>query len=163
MSTLDLLQWPAMLTTIGAAWLVASTSRRRRHGGFWLYLASNALWIGWGWPAHAYALIVLQGFLVVTNLRGLRKTWNSAETPSSVNAVSVDGAIPTRAQARVQILGDGGVAAQAQGTVVAQPAVGPALGDRQAVVGLPHRDQPIPLPESEVGEDAEGERGPFRP
>jgi len=85
---LPFLQWPAMLTTIMAAWLVASTSHRRRHGGFWLYLASNALWIGWGWPVQAYGLIALQLFLVVTNVRGLLKTWRDrpSDTSSAVDS-----------------------------------------------------------------------------
>jgi hypothetical protein len=49
MEWLDLLQWPAMLVTVLAAWLVASTSKRRRRIGFWTFLLSNVLWITWGW------------------------------------------------------------------------------------------------------------------
>ena len=30
MDWLDLVQWPAMAVTVGAAWLVASTHKRRR-------------------------------------------------------------------------------------------------------------------------------------
>lgn len=83
MNVLDLLQWPAMLATIGAAWLIGSTRPRWRHGGFWLFLVSNALWIGWGWPAQAYGLIVLQVFLVGTNVRGLHETWPSGQNARS--------------------------------------------------------------------------------
>lgn len=71
--TLDVLQWPAMAVTVAAAWLVASQSKRRRAIGFWAFLASNLLWIAWGWQAHAYALVVLQVFLAALNLRGARK------------------------------------------------------------------------------------------
>ena len=39
-----MLQWPAMVVTIVAAWLVASQSRRKRTIGFWVFLASNVLW-----------------------------------------------------------------------------------------------------------------------
>ena len=46
---LDLVQWPAMVVTVVAAWLVASTSKRRRALGFWCFLLSNVLWIAWGW------------------------------------------------------------------------------------------------------------------
>jgi hypothetical protein len=70
---LDLIQWPAMIVTLTASWYVASSRRPRRSLGFWLFLASNLLWIVWGLYAHAYALIVLQVGLAVTNLRGTRK------------------------------------------------------------------------------------------
>lgn len=73
MHYLDLLQWPAMVVTVTAAWLVASQSRRRRQIGFWTFLASNALWIVWGWHDHAYALVGLQVCLAVMNIRGTRK------------------------------------------------------------------------------------------
>lgn len=73
MDYLDLLQWPAMVVTVTAAWLVGSLRRHRRHLGFWLFLLSNALWIVWGWHDHAYALIGLQLCLAVLNLRGTRK------------------------------------------------------------------------------------------
>jgi hypothetical protein len=74
---LDLLQWPAMLVTLAAAWFVASSQRRRRDIGFWLFMASNVLWIAWGLHAHATALIVLQVGLAFTNIRGAIR--NSAE------------------------------------------------------------------------------------
>lgn len=70
----DWLQWPAMLVTLLATWLVASNAKRRRHTGFWLYIASNVLWAAWGLFVHAYALIVLQLGLAFLNLRGMRKT-----------------------------------------------------------------------------------------
>ena len=73
-ASLDWLQWPAMLVTVAAAWLVASQSPRRRTIGFWTFLASNALWIAWGWQAHAQALIVLQVALAALNIRGALKT-----------------------------------------------------------------------------------------
>jgi hypothetical protein len=66
-----MLQWPAMVVTIIGAWLVASRSKRRRTIGFWVFLASNVLWSVWGWHTRAYALIVLQVFLAVTNARGV--------------------------------------------------------------------------------------------
>ena len=70
---LDLLQWPAMAVTVAAAYLVASSQERRRSIGFWLFLASNALWVAWGWHTAAYALIVLQFCLAAMNIRGARK------------------------------------------------------------------------------------------
>ncbi len=71
---IDLLQWPAMVATVLAAWLVASTSERRRHVGFWVFVLSNVLWIAWGVPHRAWALVVLQVCLFGMNLRGLKKT-----------------------------------------------------------------------------------------
>ena len=70
---INLLQWPAMVVTIGAAWLVAAQSRRKRTIGFWVFMLSNVLWSVWGWSQDAYALIVLQVFLAVTNIRGISK------------------------------------------------------------------------------------------
>ena len=69
----ELLQWPAMAVTVGAAWLVASRSERKRSIGFWVFIASNALWIVWGLHDHAYALVVLQLCLAGTNIRGAFK------------------------------------------------------------------------------------------
>jgi hypothetical protein len=69
----NLVQWPAMAVTLAAAWYVASSRKPRRRVGFWLFLVSNLLWIAWGLYAHAYALIVLQIGLALTNIRGARK------------------------------------------------------------------------------------------
>lgn len=74
MDWIDLLQWPAMAVTVAAAWLVASATKRRRRIGFWVFLASNVLWVAWGWHAQAYALIALQVCLLALNVRGVRKT-----------------------------------------------------------------------------------------
>lgn len=68
------LQWPAMVVTVAAAWLVACKSERRRNLGFWIFLLSNVLWIVWGFIASAYALIVLQVALAAMNIRGAKKT-----------------------------------------------------------------------------------------
>jgi hypothetical protein len=73
-SLLDALQWPAMVATLVAAWLVASQSKHQRNWGFWCFIVSNALWIAWGWHDRAYALIALQLGLFALNLRGARKT-----------------------------------------------------------------------------------------
>lgn len=72
MDSLDLIQWPAMVITILAAWFTASTSRVRRRIGFWTFLLSNVLWVIWGWHVRAWALIVLQVALAVMNTRGAR-------------------------------------------------------------------------------------------
>ncbi len=71
---LNLLQWPAMLATVLAAWLVASNAKRRRNWGFWVFLASNVLWGLWGWHDGAMALIALQVALAALNIRGVTKT-----------------------------------------------------------------------------------------
>ena len=72
-SILIALQWPAMAITLVAAWMVASQSKRKREWGFWFFIASNVLWIAWGWHDGAYALIALQVGLFLLNLRGARK------------------------------------------------------------------------------------------
>ena len=71
---LDLIQWPAMVASVGAAWLVASQQERRRNWGFWCFLLSNALWIAWGWHDHAWALVALQVCLAALNIRGVKKS-----------------------------------------------------------------------------------------
>jgi hypothetical protein len=73
MNTLDLIQWPAMMTTIVAAWLVASQQKRRREYGFWCFLLSNVLWVTWGLHDGAWALIALQAALAALNVRGAWK------------------------------------------------------------------------------------------
>jgi hypothetical protein len=67
------LQWPAMAASVLAAWLVASTHARRREIGFWVFLASNVLWVVWGLHDDAWALIALQVALAIMNVRGVRK------------------------------------------------------------------------------------------
>jgi hypothetical protein len=76
---LDLMQWPAMLATVLAAWLVGSNAKTRRNIGFWVFLASNLLWVLWGWHDGAYALIALQLALAALNIRGVTKTEQAQE------------------------------------------------------------------------------------
>jgi len=70
---IEALQWPAMVATLLAAWLVASQSKRRRSFGFWVFIVSNVLWTIWGWHARVFALVALQLGLFVLNVRGARK------------------------------------------------------------------------------------------
>jgi hypothetical protein len=70
----NLLQWPAMIVTLVATWLVASDRKRRRSAGFWCFVLSNVLWMTWGWHDRAYALVGLQLGLFALNVRGLKKT-----------------------------------------------------------------------------------------
>ncbi|HEY7714436.1 MAG TPA: hypothetical protein VIE90_08005 [Candidatus Binatia bacterium] len=79
----DLLQWPAMVLTVAAAWLVGSQSRSKRNVGFWLFLASNLLWAAWGWRASAYALIILQVCLAAINIRGAQKNDPNVKTANA--------------------------------------------------------------------------------
>jgi len=73
MDFLNALQWPAMLLSLIAAWLVGAQSKRGRARGFYWFLASNIVWIAWGWQAQAWALILLQVALAVMNFRALAK------------------------------------------------------------------------------------------
>ena len=75
---IDAIQWPAMVVTVAASWLVGSTHRRRRGVGFWVFIASNALWVVWGVHAGAPALCVLQACLATLNVRGMLKARKSA-------------------------------------------------------------------------------------
>ncbi|MBA1263849.1 hypothetical protein ACYCFC_16830 [Stutzerimonas sp. NM35] len=79
MDWFDLLQWPAMVVTVVAAWLIGSLRPGRRTTGFWCFLASNLLWVIWGWHAGAWALIVLQVCLALMNIRGVKKNDGGTE------------------------------------------------------------------------------------
>jgi hypothetical protein len=73
MDYVNLLHWPAMVVTVGAAWLVASRVAHKRAFGFWCFLASNVLWVVWGVHDGAWAVVVLQFFLAGLNIRGVYK------------------------------------------------------------------------------------------
>ncbi|MFJ3367118.1 hypothetical protein [Pseudomonas sp. NPDC086251] len=73
MDYLDWVQWPAMLVTVMAAWLIGSRQPSSRVSGFICFMVSNILWVIWGYHTHAYALIVLQFCLCAVNLRGFKK------------------------------------------------------------------------------------------
>ena len=70
---IDFLQWPAMLVTLFAAYLIGSKRAERRVFGFCMFILSNVLWIVWGIHDEAWALIALQAALMVTNIRGIFK------------------------------------------------------------------------------------------
>lgn len=74
MEWLDWIQWPAMIVTVIAAWMIASKKKFKRNWAFWLFLVSNVLWIIWGWHDSAYALLLLQVALAAMNVRGTLKT-----------------------------------------------------------------------------------------
>lgn len=86
MELLDLLQWPAMVVTVVAAWLVASRSARKRKVGFWVFLTSNVLWTVWGWHDGAYALIALQAALAAMNIRGAYKNERAEDAEAAAAA-----------------------------------------------------------------------------
>ncbi|MBC7207087.1 MAG: hypothetical protein H5U27_11285 [Methyloversatilis sp.] len=85
MDLLDLLQWPAMATTLIAAWLVASTSAGRRKQGFYWFSASNGLWSVWGLYTSAYALVLMQVGLFALNVRGMVKAARTAGMDAPVD------------------------------------------------------------------------------
>ncbi|MBC7941640.1 MAG: hypothetical protein H7Z19_18125 [Chitinophagaceae bacterium] len=78
MDALTHIQWPAMVVTVVASWLIGSTQEGRRKAGFWVFLASNVLWVVWGVHDGAYALVVLQVALAVMNIRGAKKAAEEA-------------------------------------------------------------------------------------
>lgn len=74
---IDFLQWPAMLVTLYAAYLIGSKRAERRVFGFSMFILSNVLWIVWGVHDQAWALIVLQTALMAMNVRGIFKNESS--------------------------------------------------------------------------------------
>jgi hypothetical protein len=79
---MNALQWPGMLTTLLATWLVASESKRRRTAGFWVYISSNFFWTLWGWHTGAYAVVAMQFCLAGLNLRGISNNDPEALKPA---------------------------------------------------------------------------------
>ncbi len=71
---LNLVQWPAMITTIAATWYIAAERKDNRNWGFWLYLLSNLLWVVWAIPNRAWALAAMQVILAGMNIRGVMKS-----------------------------------------------------------------------------------------
>lgn len=67
-----------MVVTVAAAWLTGSKKEHRRAIGFWAFLISNVLWVIWGYFAQAWALILLQIFLAIMNIRGAKKNEETA-------------------------------------------------------------------------------------
>jgi hypothetical protein len=56
---------------IAGAWLVGSRGNRGRYWGFFGFFVSNLLLIAWAlWFQH-WSILVMQGFFVVTSVRGL--------------------------------------------------------------------------------------------
>lgn len=68
---LDALQWPASVTALIGAWLVGARNARLRFWGFWGFLVSNLLWVGWAFHAQAWALLGMQALFVATSVRGI--------------------------------------------------------------------------------------------
>ena len=71
-----------MAASLLAAWLVASERKSRRNTGFWIFLASNVLWVTWGLHDGAWALIALQVALAALNVRGVSKTEPPSQAPA---------------------------------------------------------------------------------
>ena len=78
MDLFDLVQWPAMAITVGAAAMVASKRTWKRNEGFWLFVLSNVLWTFWAVHDRAYALVLLQVCLAALNVRGIYNNRSSA-------------------------------------------------------------------------------------
>jgi len=91
---LTALQWPAMVVTITATWLVGSTREGRRKAGFWLFLLSNAMWVAWGLHDGAPALVALQFALAAMNIRGARKA--AAESRAIAGSAAASPAAASR-------------------------------------------------------------------
>jgi hypothetical protein len=70
---LDFLQWPAMVVSLYAAFMIGSKKPGKRVFGFWMFIFSNILWIIWGLHDQAWALISLQVALMAMNIRGIVK------------------------------------------------------------------------------------------
>jgi hypothetical protein len=45
MTSFDWLQWPAMAVKIAAFGLITSSRQQRKNWGFWMFIASNILWV----------------------------------------------------------------------------------------------------------------------
>lgn len=68
-----LLEWPAMLISLAAAWWMGSTKAKKRIVAFVLLIVGNLMWIAWGWGEGAWALIALNVGLMGLNVRAIMK------------------------------------------------------------------------------------------
>lgn len=76
---MEWLQWPAMVLSLGAAWLTGDADASHRAVGFVLYIVSNVLWITWGWRTKTptpWGLIVMYLVFSFLSARGLVNNWN---------------------------------------------------------------------------------------
>lgn len=73
LSYLQFVQWPAMVVTLLAAWLMTFRNARRRLWAFRLFVLSNVLWIVWGLASDAYSLVLLQVGLFLINFKGVEE------------------------------------------------------------------------------------------
>jgi hypothetical protein len=84
MDVLNAIQWPAMLVTVMAAWLVAAQRKFKPNWGFWVFLLSNVLWIVWGLHDGAFALVLLQICLAILNIREQSRTSHQAKASTDI-------------------------------------------------------------------------------
>jgi hypothetical protein len=56
---LDWVQWPAMLVTVLAAWLIGSQRSARRMTEFVCFGLSNVLWVIWGVYAEPIPVLIM--------------------------------------------------------------------------------------------------------
>ena len=75
---LDSLQWPASVIALLGAWLVGARDARLRFWGFWGFLVSNLLWVGWAFHDGAWALMAMQALFVATSVRGIEQNRTGA-------------------------------------------------------------------------------------
>jgi len=68
-----LLEWPAMLVSLAAAWWMGSRKAGKRVLAFALLIVGNLMWIAWGWGEQAWGLIALNVGLMALNIRGIVK------------------------------------------------------------------------------------------
>jgi hypothetical protein len=68
-----MLQWPAMVISLAAAWWMGSRRPGKRIVAFGLLILGNLMWIAWGWGEDARALIALNVGLMALNVRGILK------------------------------------------------------------------------------------------
>lgn len=67
------LEWPAMAVSLAAAWWLGSKKPKKRIVAFCLLIVGNIMWIAWGWPEGAWALIALNVGLMGLNVRAIMK------------------------------------------------------------------------------------------
>ena len=72
MNILFLSQYPALLTGILGAILVAGNSSRKRYWGFAIWIISDILWALFGISSNAPGLIIMQFIFIFTSTMGMR-------------------------------------------------------------------------------------------
>ena len=72
---MSIIEWSAAAVALLGAWLLGYRPSVLRLAGWVCFLISNVLWGLWGLSVGAVPLVIMQGFFLITSVRGIHATW----------------------------------------------------------------------------------------